>query len=112
MHYFLLILTVLFWSGNFIVGRGIHNEIPPATLAFWRWTVALLIILPFSVGHIINQKDLIRQNWKIITLLAILSVTSFSIFYIPCPEILYSNQHSINKLNDPHIYRYRFLVGI
>lgn len=80
MHYFLLILTVLFWSGNFIVGRGIHNEIPPATLAFWRWTVALLIILPFSVGHIINQKDLIRQNWKIITLLAILSVTSFSIF--------------------------------
>jgi len=80
MHYFLLILTVLFWSGNFIVGRGIHNEIPPATLAFWRWMVALLIILPFSVGHLINQKDLIRQNWKIITLLAILSVTSFSIF--------------------------------
>ena len=80
MHYVLLILTVLFWSGNFIVGRGIHNEIPPITLAFWRWMVALLIILPFSVGHIIHQKDLIRQNWKIITLLAILSVTNFSIF--------------------------------
>ena len=80
MHYLLLILTVLFWSGNFIVGRGIHNEIPPMTLAFWRWAVALLIILPFSLGHIVHQFDIIRRNLKILTVLAILSVTNFSIF--------------------------------
>jgi drug/metabolite transporter (DMT)-like permease len=80
MHYLLLILTVLFWSGNFIVGRGIHNEIPPMTLAFWRWAVALLIILPFSLGHIVDQFDIIRRNLKILTVLAILSVTNFSIF--------------------------------
>lgn len=80
MHYLLLILTVLFWSGNFIVGRGIHNEIPPMTLAFWRWAVALLIILPFSLGHIVHQFDIIRRNLIILTVLAILSVTNFSIF--------------------------------
>jgi drug/metabolite transporter (DMT)-like permease len=80
MHYVLLIFAVLFWSGNFIVGRGIHNEIPPITLAFWRWAVALLIILPFSLGHIVNQFDIIRRNLKILTVLAILSVTNFSIF--------------------------------
>ena len=80
MHYVLLVFAVLFWSGNFIVGRGIHNEIPPITLAFWRWAVALLIILPFSMGHIVHQFDLIRRNLKILTVLAILSVTNFSIF--------------------------------
>jgi len=80
MHYLLLIFAVLFWSGNFIVGRGIHNEIPPMTLAFWRWAVALLIILPFSLGHIVRQFDIIRRNLKILTVLAILSVTNFSIF--------------------------------
>ncbi len=80
MHYLLLILAVLFWSGNFIVGRGIHNEIPPMTLAFWRWAVALLIILPFSLRHIVHQFDIIRRNLKILTVLAILSVTNFSIF--------------------------------
>lgn len=80
MHYVLLIFAVLFWSGNFIVGRGIHNEIPPMTLAFWRWAVALLIILPFSLGHIVHQYDIIRRNLKILTVLAILSVTNFSIF--------------------------------
>lgn len=61
------------------MGRGIHNEIPPITLAFWRWAVALIIILPFSIGHIIRQKDLIKQNWKILSLLAYFSVTNFSI---------------------------------
>ena len=80
MHYLLLILAVLFWSGNFIVGRGIHNEIPPMTLAFWRWAIALLIILPFSLRHIVHQFDIIRRNLKILTVLAILSVTNFSIF--------------------------------
>jgi len=80
MHYVLLIFAVLFWSGNFIVGRGIHNEIPPMTLAFWRWAVALLIILPFSLGNILHQFDIIRRNLKILTVLAILSVTNFSIF--------------------------------
>ena len=80
MHYVLLIFAVLFWSGNFVVGRGIHNEIPPITLAFWRWAVALLIILPFSLRHILHQRNLIRRNWKILTLLAILSVTNFSMF--------------------------------
>ena len=80
MHYVLLIFAVLFWSGNFIVGRGIHKEIPPMTLAFWRWAVALLIILPFSLNHIVHQYDIIRRNLKILTVLAILSVTNFSIF--------------------------------
>jgi len=80
MHYVLLIFAVLFWSGNFIVGRGIHNEIPPMTLAFWRWAVALLIILPFSLGHIVHQFDIIRRNLIILTVLAILSITNFSIF--------------------------------
>ena len=80
MHYVLLIFAVLFWSGNFIVGRGIHNEIPPMTLAFWRWAVAFMIILPFSIGDIVHQFDIIRRNLKMLTVLAILSVTNFSIF--------------------------------
>ena len=87
MHYVLLIFAVLFWSGNFIVGRGIHNEIPPMTLAFWRWAVALLIILPFSLGHIVHQFDIIRRNLIILTVLAILSVTNFSIFIYMALEL-------------------------
>ncbi|MCW9096942.1 MAG: DMT family transporter [Ignavibacteriaceae bacterium] len=99
MHYVLLIFAVLFWSGNFIVGRGIHNEIPPMTLAFWRWAVALLIILPFSLGHIVHQFDIIRRNLKILTVLAILSVTNFSIFiYIALKLSTATNTVLINSM--------------
>ncbi len=99
MHYLLLIFAVLFWSGNFVVGRGIHNEIPPITLAFWRWMVALLIILPFSLRHIVLQRDLIRQNWKILTLLAILSVTNFSMFiYMALKSSTVTNTVLINSM--------------
>jgi drug/metabolite transporter (DMT)-like permease len=81
------------------VGRWIHNDIPPISLAFWRWTVALLIILPFSLKHIIHQKDLIRQNWKILTLLAILSVTNFSMFiYMALKSSTVTNTVLINSM--------------
>ena len=99
MHYLLLILAVLFWSGNFIVGRGIHNEIPPMTLAFWRWAIALLIILPFSLRPILRQKDLIWRNWKILTFLAILSVTNFSMFiYMALKSSTVTNAVLINSM--------------
>jgi len=32
--YLLLTLTVLFWSGNMVVGRGIRADVPPLALAF------------------------------------------------------------------------------
>ena len=81
------------------MGRWIHNDIPPISLAFWRWTVALLIILPFSLKHIIRQKDLIRQNWKILTLLAILSVTNFSMFiYMALKSSTVTNTVLINSM--------------
>jgi drug/metabolite transporter (DMT)-like permease len=99
MHYLLLIFAVLFWSGNFVVSRGIINEIPPMTLAFWRWTVALMIILPFAIKPILRRKELIKQNWKILTLLAILSVTNFSIFiYTALASSTVTNAVLINSM--------------
>ena len=80
MAYLLLILTVLFWSGNFVLGRGVNEMIPPVALAFWRWTGALIILLPFSIKGLVRQRAEIRKNLGILTVLAILSVTSFNTF--------------------------------
>jgi len=80
MAYLLLILATLFWSGNFVLGRGINEIIPPVALAFWRWTGALVILMPFAARGVIRQNREIRKNWKILTILAILSVTNFNTF--------------------------------
>lgn len=80
MPYLLLILTVLFWSGNFILGRGIREFIPPVSLNFWRWVGALVILLPFGIPRIRNQQALFRRHWKMVALLSIPSITFFNAF--------------------------------
>ena len=77
--YIFLILTTLFWSGNFIVGKAASLfEIPPFTLNFYRWTFAWLILAPFTLQEIIRKKDYILENIKLILILGITSITIFN----------------------------------
>ncbi|MBR9867756.1 MAG: DMT family transporter [Oceanospirillales bacterium] len=80
MPYFLLILTVLFWAGNFVTARGIHAEFPPLTMSFMRWGLALLIILPFVLPRILRRWPLIRQHLPVLVVLSVLSVVCFNSF--------------------------------
>ena len=57
LAYILLVLTTLFWSGNFIVGKAASTfEIPPFSLNFYRWLFAGLILLPFTFKEILKKK--------------------------------------------------------
>jgi len=77
--YIFLILTTLFWSGNFIVGKAASLfEIPPFTLNFYRWTFAWLILAPFTLKEIIEKKNYIFENIKLIIILGITSITIFN----------------------------------
>ena len=59
--YVLLILTTIFWSGNFIVGKAATTyDIPPFSLNFYRWFFAGLILLPFTLNEIIKNKFVIQ----------------------------------------------------
>ena len=77
--YIFLILTTLFWSGNFIVGKAASIfEIPPFTLNFYRWTFAWLILAPFTISEIIDKRNYILANIKLIIVLGITSITIFN----------------------------------
>ena len=77
--YLFLILTTLFWSGNFIVGKAASLfEIPPFTLNFYRWTFAWLILAPFTLKEIFEKKKYILKNIKLILVLGITSITIFN----------------------------------
>ena len=78
--YLLLTLCTLFWSGNFVLSRAMHSEIPPIGLSFWRWAVAAIIILPWVWRPIRDQLPLIAHHWKRMTLLALLGVSGFNTF--------------------------------
>jgi drug/metabolite transporter (DMT)-like permease len=78
MPYLLLILTTLFWSGNFVLSRGMHTEIPPLALSFWRWSLALLILLPLSWRHLLNQRSVIHTRKSYIIMQGLLGITGFN----------------------------------
>ncbi|GAA5185506.1 DMT family transporter [Niveibacterium umoris] len=76
--YLLLLLTVLFWSGNWVVGRGFRGQVPPVALAFWRWTIAFACTLPFAWPHLPQIGTALRQHAGILVLLALLGITGYN----------------------------------
>ncbi len=78
MPYILLTLSALFWSGNFVLSRAMHAEIPPVGLAFWRWSVALLILAPFGLKLVYQQRQLLRQHGRFMFFQGLLGVTGFN----------------------------------
>ena len=79
LAYLLLILTTLFWSGNFIVGKAASNyQIPPFSLNFYRWLFAFIILLPFTLKEILVHKKYIFYNIGFFIILGITSITIFN----------------------------------
>ena len=79
LAYILLVLTTLFWSGNFIVGKAASTyEIPPFSLNFYRWLFAGLILLPFTFREILKKKNYIYNNIGFFIILGITSITIFN----------------------------------
>jgi len=77
--YLLLVLTTIFWSGNFIVGKAASTyEIPPFSLNFYRWLFAGLILLPFTYAELIQKRNYIYNNIGFFILLGITSITIFN----------------------------------
>ena len=77
--YIFLFLSVLFWSGNFIVGKfASYYHIPPFSLNFYRWFFAWIILAPFTLPEIIEKKNYIKDNYKLFIVLGITSVTIFN----------------------------------
>jgi len=74
----LLLLTILFWSGNFVLGRGLHEEVPPVALAFWRWFLAWLLVLPFALRPMIAQAGIIVRHGRSLILFGMLGIAGFS----------------------------------
>lgn len=76
--FFLLTLPPLFWAGNFIIGRSVRGEIPPLTLSFYRWVIALVLLLPFAVRAIKNDLNQYWQNRWLILLTSITGISAFN----------------------------------
>jgi drug/metabolite transporter (DMT)-like permease len=77
----LLIASSFFWSGNFFSGKiAFLSDLSPFKLSFFRWILALLILLPFTYAQIIKDLEYYKKNILLMTVISILGVTIFNSF--------------------------------
>ncbi|HEY6106930.1 MAG TPA: DMT family transporter [Anaeromyxobacteraceae bacterium] len=74
----LLALAQLLWAGNFVLGRAVSARVPPVALAFWRWAVALLILVPLAWRELKAAWPVLRRALPILVALGILGVGNFN----------------------------------
>src|SRR5205085_5843699 len=76
----LAVLAVFIWSGNFIIARGVYKEIPPVSLAFYRWALATIIIFPFAIKKFIFEWAAVKKSWHYLFWTSLTGVTLFNTF--------------------------------
>lgn len=78
--YVLIAITAAMWSGNAIIGRGVHEVVPPLGLTFWRFVGALPIFLALAWPHLGRDIPTAIRNWPTMIVLSVLSVSIYNSF--------------------------------
>ncbi len=73
-------LAVIIWSGNFIVARGVIRQIPPVSLAFYRWIIASLLIMPFALAAFKKEWLVARRSWHYMFWVSLTGIALFNTF--------------------------------
>lgn len=90
--YVLLIIATVLWGGNFVIGRGFADTMPPFTLAFIRWIVAFLFLLPFTKNELLANINLWKAEWKTLFWMSLTGIVGFN-------TLLYIAVHYTTSIN-------------
>lgn len=95
--YALLALAPLLFSTNVVIGRASAGLVEPWTLAFWRWGLAALILLPFAWNGIARNGTAFRAAWREILILGLLGM-------LICGGLVYVSLHWTTATNAALLY--------
>ncbi|HSU29247.1 MAG TPA: DMT family transporter [Chitinophagaceae bacterium] len=76
----LAVLATIIWAGNFLIARGVYQDIPPISLAFYRWLIAAVILLPFAINAFKKEWPVIKRSSGYLFWVALTGVTLFNTF--------------------------------
>ena len=82
--YLLLTLTMALWGSSLVVARAAHEIVPPLAFTFWRWVIAVLVLLPIVWRKLPVMMPTIRRSWRSLALLCGFMVvgTTFSVIAV------------------------------
>lgn len=73
----LLTLPPLLWAGNAVVGRLLVGQVPPLTLNFLRWVLALAVLLPLA-WRALRPLSRIWDRWVYLMTIGVLGVGAYN----------------------------------
>jgi uncharacterized membrane protein len=73
----LLVIAPLMWAGNAVVGRLVHELVPPITLNFLRWLLAFGLLLPLAHG-VLRPDSPVWPHWRRYALLGLLGIGTYN----------------------------------
>ena len=80
LGYLAALSATMLWAGNFVVARGIAQEIPPVQLNFWRWLLALTCILPFAWPKLRADWPAMKRHWRYLAAMGLVGVSLLNAF--------------------------------
>ncbi|MDP2325606.1 MAG: DMT family transporter [Gammaproteobacteria bacterium] len=83
---------------NHVIGRGLHETVPPVGLSFWRWSVAACLMLPLVWRNLPVTLAIYRRSWRIFLLLGVLMVGSTTLFLVTLHFTTVINVSLVNAL--------------
>jgi len=72
----LVAMSMLFFAGNTVTGRAMHEEMPPMALVFWRQIGAMVLLTPFVYRELHRKWPLVIQHWRLIAVVGITQVVT------------------------------------
>ena len=110
--YLLLSGAALLWAGNFVLGRAMRGHIPPVGLAFWRWSLALVVLLALNGRRLIGQRAPLLDRWGVVVALGVLGVGIFNLFlYVGLQHTTATNALLLNAAAPAFILAISFAAG-
>ena len=90
----ILLATVaaIIWAGNFVIARGVNLLIPPITLAFFRWSLATILMLPIAFKAFKKEWHILKKH---VAYLFWVSLSGIAIFN----TCLYISGHYTTAIN-------------
>jgi|TARA_B110000238_G_scaffold169675_1_gene186686 drug/metabolite transporter (DMT)-like permease len=73
LPFLLLFIQPIFMASNLVIARGATDFVPPISLAFWRWLVCFLILLPFTFKYFFKNYRSFKNELSKIFILGFLA---------------------------------------
>jgi len=69
--------AALLWSGNFVAGRALRDAIDPVTLNLLRWSLCLIVFLPWVGPAAWRHRRVVAREWLLLLALGATGIAAF-----------------------------------